>query len=381
MTSEDRLILLLARGGFPPHVQGQTLALLSTQLNWDLILKRATAEGVYPLLYRNLQRLGFAGVPKEASTKLEAMYKINAFRNVHLAEELARVLKLLGGAGIATIPLKGVALAESLYGNITSRVCADIDILVPRQAVCKAFGLILAEGFEAYEHELAFADINLLLDSNIEYSFISQRRGFTCLHELHWDIAWRWQRDGMVTDDLWAEAHRKAYWGAEGYALSPEWELLYMAVHAARHQWLGLKWLVDIHELCFSSRVDWEKLREKAKRLGLEQVLRLTLSACHALLGTSIPANLALRVLPPWLKLFPSYPSPADVWKDALFPTRFLRRPSEKLSYLARVVFLPTLAERRLLRLPSSLASLYYLVRPLRLGCKWGWCVISRSLM
>ncbi len=275
MRPEDQLILLLvlllARGELPPHVQRQAIAVLSTQLNWDLILKRAMAQGVYPLLYRNLQRLRFPGVATQVCTELEALYKVNAFRNAYLAEELERVLKLLGGAGIATIPLKGVTLAESLYGDLTLRVSADIDILVPRQAVAQAFEILLATGFEAYEHKLAVADIDLLLDSNIEYSFVSRRLGFTCLHELHWDVAWRWQRDGMVTDDLWAEAHRKAYWGAKGYALSSEWELLFMAVHAARHQWLGLKWLVDVHELCFSSRIDWEKLSEKAQRLGLSK--------------------------------------------------------------------------------------------------------------
>ncbi len=105
-------------------------------------------------------------------------------------------------------------------------------------------------------------------------------------------------------------------------------------------------------------------------------MLRLTLSACHALLGTLIPANLSLGALPPWLKLFPFDPSPADVWKDALFPTRFFRRRSEKMRYVARVLFLPTLSERRFLRLPLLLAFLYYPMRPLRLGCKWSWWLL-----
>ena len=369
---EDHLILLLARGQLPPRVQEQVLALLATPLGWDLILERVTAQEVYPLFTRNLGMLGFPGVPAQVRAQLHNLSKINALRNTLMTEELVRVLTLLGNAGISTIPLKGVALAESLYGDISSRVCGDIDILVPRQQVCQAFRLLPAEGFEGYEQKLQLADLNLILDSNIEYSFVSRRQGFTILHELHWDIAWRWQRNGMVTDDLWAEAQPKTYWGAEGYGLSPEGELLYLAVHACRHQWQGLKWLVDIHEICFSSRIDWEKAREKAKRLGLEQVLLLTFSACHALLGTPIPGNFSLAMLPPRLKLFPAYPSPADVWKDNLFPIRLFRRPFEKLSYLARVAFLPTLADHRLIRLPYFLGFLYYLVRPLRLGCRLG---------
>jgi hypothetical protein len=87
-------MLLLARGTLPSQVQEQALAWLATPLRWDVILERAMAHEVYPLLYRSLRQLGFPGVPAPVCTTLEALYKINAFRNVHLAEELAQVLHL-----------------------------------------------------------------------------------------------------------------------------------------------------------------------------------------------------------------------------------------------------------------------------------------------
>jgi Uncharacterised nucleotidyltransferase len=94
-SSEDQLCLLLARGELPPDMQEQARALLAAPLRWDLVLECAMAHEVYPLLYRNLRRLAFAGVPTQARTELETLYKVNAFRNIHLAEELARVLTLL----------------------------------------------------------------------------------------------------------------------------------------------------------------------------------------------------------------------------------------------------------------------------------------------
>jgi hypothetical protein len=45
----------------------------------------------------------------------------------------------------------------------------------------------------------------------------------------------------------------------------------------------------------------------------------------------------------------------------------------QKLRCLAEACFVPTLAEHHLILLPSSLSFLYYLVRPLRLSCKWAW--------
>ncbi len=377
MTREDELILLLARGNVPCQVQERALALLATPINWKLIIERATEQEIYPLLHRNLAALGFPAVPAEARKALESLYKINAFRNVHLVEEVERTLRLFSGAAIPAIPLKGVALAKSLYGHPSTRVCNDIDILVPRHTVRDAFRLLLADGFEAHDQKVELSDIDLLLDSNIEYSFVTRREGLAVLYELHWDIAWRWQRNGALTNDLWAEAKPKTYWGVEGYALCPEWALLYLAVHASRHQWQGLKWLIDIDEMCVNSQVDWEKLGAKAEGLQLKQMLIVTLSACHALLGTQLPADLYTEVLPRWVKLFPAHPAPVNIWQANIFPAHLIRQPWEKLAYLGRVFLVPTLAERRLLRLPAFLSFLYYLLRPLRLSAKWCWYILQ----
>jgi Uncharacterised nucleotidyltransferase len=368
--SEDQLCLLLARGELPSHVQEQARALLATPLRWDLIFERATAHEVYPLLYHNLRMLACPGVPTQVYTELEALYKMNAFRNVHLAEELARVLHLLGGAGIPTIPLKGVTLAESLYRDPTLRVCADLDILIPRRAVAQATGLLLAEGYESAFGERLVAD--LYPPGGIEYALVRWERGFLHRLEPHWGLlAGPWV-DKAALEDLWAEARPQTFLGVGAYALSPEWAVLFLVAHAARHGWQGLKWLVDIHELCCRGGIDWPKLGAKAKRLGWEDMLRLTLSVSRTLFSTPIPEEFWLPQLPSQLKLFPTNPS-LDPWQSALFLLRLLKRPSDKLRYLIQMLLIPTPAEWRLCRLPPPISCLYYPMRPLRLGWKWSW--------
>lgn len=374
LSPEDRLVLTLLQDSFAreaPRLAG----LLTPELAWPLILRRARVHGIAPLLHRSLSRLDVAGVPPAVSSELASLYYTNAVRNLRLAEELARLLRAFDGTGIPALPLKGVALAESLYGDPALRVCGDLDILVPRRSVPRAMGVILAQGYEPAErHAVGSRDVDLLLRSNIEQVFGRRHEGRTCLVELHWDIAWRWQGDGGAIEDLWAEASPTAFGGAPTYALSREWELLYLAVHAARHRWRGLKWLLDIHRECARGSIDWEKVGEKAARFGWREIMRLTLSACHTLLETPIPPQFSSRRLPAWLRLFPADPSPPDPLADALFASRLLRSPAEKLRYLLRVLLVPALAERRLFRLPPSLDVLYYALRPLRIGCKCaGW--------
>ena len=144
---EAQLCLLLARGYLTPELRSRGLDLLATSLRWPLVLERAYSHQVYPLLYRNLRDLGFPGVPDPIEAELKSAYLANALRNQLLVEELARLLGLLGKAGIPAIPLKGVALAESLYGDVAARVCSDIDILVPAVNVAQAVDLILASGY------------------------------------------------------------------------------------------------------------------------------------------------------------------------------------------------------------------------------------------
>src|SRR5439155_10711561 len=139
MPPEDQLCLLLFRGELSPDAERQALELLASPLGWQRLLERARTHEVLPLLYRNLQALGFAGVPEPVRAELADAYGNNAIRNVLLAKELARVLSLLGEAGVPVMPVKGTALAESLYGDPALRVCADIDILVPPRYFIEAF--------------------------------------------------------------------------------------------------------------------------------------------------------------------------------------------------------------------------------------------------
>ena len=373
---EDELLLLLVRGRLTPEVQDRAGLLLGQELAWPRILGQAGAHGVFPLLYRNLQTLGFSGVPAAVRTALETSYRRNALRNALLVRELVQVLRLLGEAGVPVIPLKGVALAASLYGDLTLRTCTDIDILVPHPTVARALHLLLTRGYAAGFTERFFAD--LLLSSTIEYVLVREDRWFRYLLELHWGILWGKRWDGDATEDLWAQARPHVCFGVPAYTVSPEWEFLFLAAHAARHHWQGLKWLLDIHEVCCQRQIDWEQVRHKAERLGWEEIVRLTLSVCHALFETPLPAQFALRKLPPWLHLFPDAPSLS--WRNALFPLRLLKRPSYRMRSVLGVLLVPTLAERQLLRLPFPLLPLYYPLRPLRLGCKWGWRLVLAGL-
>lgn len=372
MRGEDQLCLALARGTFGPEPRAAAAALLSGALDWALVLERLRAQGVAPLACRNLASLGWRAVPPEARQALEAGQRMNVLHNDLLMDDLASVLRLLRASGVPAIPLKGPALAETLYGDAALRSSSDLDLLVPRADVDRAWRLLETAGWQPAEaYRVAPRDFGWLVESNIEYAFARRRGAFSSVLELHWDIAWRWQRDGRAAADLWTAARPAHVRGTACMTLGDPWQLVYLATHAARHRWQGLKWIVDIHELTSRKSPDWDEVGRIARSLELTQTVRLSLSVCQALYGTPLPRALPSLPLPRWLRLYPAAPAPAGMWNDAILPSRLLDGPGARLGYLARVLLRPTLAERRLLPLPAALMPLYYALRPLRLGCRF----------
>jgi hypothetical protein len=380
MTPEDELCLLLARGQLTPEVRTRILQFLATPLQWPLILEHAYSHQVYPLLYRSLRDLGFPGVPETAQAELKGLHLANAFRNQLLAEELARLLRLLGEAGIRVVPLKGVALAQSLYGDAAARVCVDIDILVPPANVDQAIDLILASGYRTESSDPFFS--TLTLRHGRHYDVVREGRGISLLLEVHWILVQHSSKNDEAVDDLWAEVHRQTFFGVPAFSLSPEWGFLYLSIHAADHEWRSLKWLIDIHEIASSGLIDWQGMRKKAERFEIGLLIRQTLAVSSLLLGTPLPSYCSPATLPGNVQLFPYILPPEDPKNAFAFRhLRLLQRPWDKVRYFASILFAPKPTDLDFFRLPVSLSFLYYVIRPVRLVCKWSWLLLRGSFV
>ena len=367
MAPEDELCLLLSRGELSAEVQRRALELLALPPRWPLVLERVYAHQILPLFCRNLNQVGFPGVPEEVRAELTSAFRANALRNTILTEELDRVLRLLGGAGVPVIPLKGTALAESLYGDAALRVCADIDILVPSKRFAEAFHRLVSEGYQT-----DFTDprlVDLLARYGKDCGLMRQELNWSYPLQLHAGLVWGGPTERALLEEVWAEAEPKTIHGVPAFALSPEWEFLYLAVHAARHEPASLKWLVDIDQLCGLKKLRWATIRNHAQRCGWEDVILSTLAACAALLDTQVPSifpamkgNIVRRLPTPDT-------SGLHIARDLFFSLRLLKAPSQKLLFLAVRLFVPTPADYRFLLLPSFLFFLYPLLRPIRMAC------------
>jgi hypothetical protein len=378
---EDELCLLLARARLSPEAQERALSLLAGPLHWPRLFERAKRYGIFPLLYAALQTLGFAGVPDPVCSEWTKIFRFNAIQNELLGRELARILRLLDDAGIPVMPLKGIALGESLYGDPALRVCADIDVLVPPRHATEAFHLVVSSGYQPEFTQPHLLHLVVRYGKHFALTRENSLRAYAL--ELHCGLLWGGRLERQLLEAIWSEAARKSFYGVPAFALSAEWEFLYLAVHAAQHAWLSLTWYVDLDRICRRGAIDWKKVNERAKWLGWEAAVRSSLAACCSLFET--PLDPAFAFAPPRRSLRVPPPSNLQVPSENLFLLRLLKTPARKLRYLAIHLFVPTPAECRLLPLPARLFFLYYLLRPLRLACntaRWfvqaGWKSVRR---
>ena len=103
--------------------------LLDSQVHWNALLSLAEHHGVAPLFAQSL--LSFADrIPAEALITLKQGYQANLHKALRLSSEFVRIADRLSQAGIEFIPYKGLALAETVYGDIALRQSGDIDLLI-----------------------------------------------------------------------------------------------------------------------------------------------------------------------------------------------------------------------------------------------------------
>jgi Uncharacterised nucleotidyltransferase len=368
VSPEDRLCLVLAPKDVQPCARELALTLLERPLRWELILDQVVREGILPLFFVNLRRFGFPGVPVHVQRWLETAFKLNAVRNESMAMELARVLTLFGEAGIPVIPLKGVALSECLYGDTSLRVCGDLDILVPRSLVARSIQVLLRNRYEAHLPEETL--IRIPLGNAIEYEFTRSDGPIGCRLELHWGMFSGSRNDERAAAEVWRESKPAIFFGVTGRRMSPEWEFLYLAAHAARHRCESLKWLADMHDMVSLRPFDRERLSDAARRHGWSSALGLSLDTCGALMGTVLPLKFVRSA--PCRGCSQSVPFSPQAMRD-LFVFRQLKGGRNKLSFLIRRAFLPNFSDYSLVHLPHSLRSLYYLLRPFRVACRCGF--------
>lgn len=353
-----------------------TRSMLQHPLNWESLLHLAEHHGVTPLLYQALSSCD-REVPPSGLALLKQRYATNLHRTLFLTRELIRILDRLEHLAIDVMPYKGVALAETLYGDMALRQPGDIDLLIRARDLSRIRDALKELGY-APHFPLSEAEERAHLNSGYECAFDSAL-GRNLL-EVQWALQPRFYAIDFDMEALFRRATVVTVGGRSMKTPSPEDLFFILSMHAAKHVWGRLIWLCDVARIQELPALNWEWIAETAESLGIVRILQVTMTLTNRLLGATMPpaAEKVLASDPAALtvanEIAPHIGSPAlpDVESMAYFRLmmRLRERSTDRIRFLQRLAFTPGPGEWRAIRLPAPLFPLYRLVRLWRLSAR-----------
>ncbi len=350
--------------------------LLSSASDWNALLSLAEQHGVLPLIAQAFSKIPEA-LPVEVSKTLRQSYQTNLHKSLFLSRELICILEKLSSSGIEVMPYKGVALAETVYGDIALRQSGDIDLLIRPKDLAAIRECVRELGYTPH-FTLSRSEEDAYLKSGYECAFDGSA-GRNLL-EVQWAIQPGFYAVDIEMEELFQRAVPVTVAGYETKTPCPEDLFLILAIHAAKHLWGRLIWTCDLAQLSRSPSLNWKRIAAQATDLGVVRILRVSLKLAEDLLNSPIP-NEADASLPPdavATRLAEEIASHLangvafNVESVAYFrwTARLRERDRDKIRLISRLAFTPGPGEWAVVQLPKALFPLYRFVRLLRLAAR-----------
>ncbi|HKO19323.1 MAG TPA: nucleotidyltransferase family protein [Acidobacteriaceae bacterium] len=276
------LELLFACARWPQRDSDRLLIreLAAHEPDWSRLVQLVTHHRIVPVVSHNLHRAlseTTAAGAQQAIAELRRHAAANAMTTLRLLRELKRVLVALDAAGVDARVLKGLPLAQIVFGDISLRAPGDLDVLIDPRQIVTADRVIQGLGYTGL-FELG--------------RFSSKQLAY---YRAHWkDVTYANRTEGNELDLHWRCFRNPSMPGARLCATGT-WEtvtfgglcvktlparegLLYLCVHGTLDGWVYLKPLVDVAaQVRAMTESELDELVDLATRHGILPELSATL--------------------------------------------------------------------------------------------------------
>ncbi len=362
---EWRLLLAVCR---PRPKQDEIRSLLQCPLKWNELLALAESHGVLPLLHAALVPVRNS-VDQEIFERLASKHQANVHKSMMLSRELIRIQDALAEAGVQVMPYKGLALAETVYGDMALRQAGDIDLLIRSKDVGRAREAL--RGLD-YSPHVSFSAKQEQAYLRSGYEYVFDAPAGRNLLEIQWSIQPRFYAVDLNVGELFDRAIMISVAGRTMKAPSFEDLFIILALHAAKHVWEKLMWLCDLARIIQLEKLDWGEVGVRARQLGIRRILGLNVMLANRTLGVDIPAGAEQHVLDhgsedlaKMIELMMVNGVPFELESVAYFRLmlRLRERMADRIRFVGRLALTPGPGEWASIQMPDMLFPLYRLVR------------------
>jgi hypothetical protein len=371
--SEFEVVLACSSVSWDSQAELRVRDLLSTEVDWSLLLELSEQHGVLPLVQSRLTTFATL-VPPAIREDLKGQRESHLRRALCLSQLLHSVNSALAHAGLCALAYKGPVLAQMLYGDVAMRQFSDLDFFLLPQDLAQATSTLKEIGLIPHTN-LRPAEFRELISSGYELTFDSP--GNQNVVEIKWRVVPRFYAVDISIGEFLEHTKRVHFLGTPILTLSDEYLFLVLCVHAAKHAWSRLSWVCDIARLITASDLNWRWIARRATALGIGRIVAISLFLARELLNSEIPAGLKEFVLDdPQVELMGKEligdmasarePDSESVRYFSLM-LRTRERAIDRIRFITRLIATPTVTEWSMIKLPAPLFPLYRVLRLLRL--------------
>jgi hypothetical protein len=244
--------------------------------------------------------------------------RANAFRNLQLFAHLADVAAAFEKAGLEYVSIKGPVLAHQLYGDISMRVCEDIDVLVRKKDLARAAQLVRTCGYSVKEMEQRHFDR--------EHDVACTHEDGTLL-ELHVSLTQPHYSYEIPLDEWFARSTTEVVSGRRIRTLALEDAALFAIIHATKHAWSRFDFLTEMQAF-EQSAVDWDVVETRAQHIGALRAVKVARE-----LASLRPKSAAAKQA--WQAM---QAGGLSYWQTRGFDLRVRERWQDRVRYVLRLV-------------------------------------------
>jgi hypothetical protein len=240
----------------------------------------AVQERVDLLLWQSCKDIDNMGI--------KVRQKEYALWHLRIKNTLSQTLHALNKADIPVLVLRGLALAETLYGQAYTRPQSDIDLIFEPKHVLQAKQVLWDIGFRP---DSVYAD--MFVRGDIQLDLHAEPLGIERIQ------AWK-HLTPLRSKDFFNYAEAGELAGEKALLLHPRVNLPYLCFHALKHSFERLLWLYDIALLAndIDDKKQWDEVLQGIDEYALQRPCFYALSYAKEHFNAAVPANVLDALCP-----------------------------------------------------------------------------------
>jgi hypothetical protein len=260
---------------------------------WTHISHLSKLHGVTPFLYYRARSLGIK-LPEQIGKEWLGIYLYQIAEEKKARQQIKELKEVLDSEQIPMILLKGASAMLRLYPQPGLRTFVDLDILIPADLTPRFKQAMMTAGYEPLSARNSPEDEELLkFDAHLDPLLKEEN----LMIEPHLSILGVGGEHLIVLPEIWQEKEETNTDGINIEHLSTEHFIIHTLLHYLKHLsgegFSEIKWLIDLLYAIKTWKIDWSKVRDVARKWGVENDIQPVMATLNQYWQTDIPLPIA----------------------------------------------------------------------------------------